>query len=218
VGGTGGGPRRVLVLGSSPRRDGNSWILAEQVAAGAADAGNHVDLVYLPDRLRGTLRDCRECRAADGSCTIDDGYRDLFLGEVLAADALVYATPLYWYGMSGTLKTFFDRMFCYIAHSYPASDHVVERLSGKRTAAVISSEETYLGACLGVIHQLQEMSRYLHHEFAGVVTGIGNRRGDVRRDPAGPLAAARALGGRLFELRVTDYRIDTDRPASTWAE
>ncbi|MBI4694395.1 MAG: hypothetical protein HY749_10250 [Gammaproteobacteria bacterium] len=41
--------------------------------------------------------------------------------------------------------------------------------------------------------------------------GIGNSRGEVARDPAEPLAAAEALGRRLFERRYTDYRIDTPR-------
>ena len=51
----------------------------------------------------------------------------------------------------------------------------------------------------------------------GIVRGIGNRRGDVRLDPSGPLADAHELGRTVFERASTDHRIDTVRPGSTWA-
>ena len=73
----------------------------------------------------------------------------------------------------------------------------VEGLMGKRLALVIASEETYPGAPLGVIHEIQEYARYTHCEFVGVVQGIGNKRGDVTRDPSDPLEQARDLGRRL---------------------
>jgi hypothetical protein len=49
------------------------------------------------------------------------------------------------------------------------------------------------------------------------VRGIGNKRGDVLRDPSDPLAAAHELGRTLFDRQATDYRIDTERAGSTWA-
>jgi sugar phosphate isomerase/epimerase len=52
--------------------------------------------------------------------------------------------------------------------------------------------------------------------LVGVVHGIGNRRGDVHDDPWQPLAAARELGRRLFEVHYSDYRIDTPRSGSVW--
>src|ERR1700754_4849291 len=101
--------KNVLVLSSSPRRDGNSAMMAQAAAAGVRAAGHHVDVVHLADHLQGLLRDCRTCRGADGACTIGDRYEELLRERVLPADGLVIATPLYWYGMSGALKTFFDR-------------------------------------------------------------------------------------------------------------
>ena len=62
------------------------------------------------------------------------------------------------------------------------------------------------------------MSRYLNHSFGGVVTGLGNRRGDADKDPAGPIAEARKMGNRLFDIEVTDYKLDTPRAGSVWAD
>jgi len=210
--------KRVLVLSASPRKDGNSRKLAEALMEGSEEAGNRAELADLNDvMVGGFLRDCRQCRGKDGACSIDDEYGDLLLGRVAKADAIVYATPLYWYGIAAILKNFFDRMVCYTSGSYPDHEAVIARLVGKRSALLISSEESYSGSSLGVIAQLQEMSRYLHHEFVGAVNGIGNSRGEVAEDPADPLAAAQALGRRLFDARYSDYRVDTERTNSVWA-
>jgi multimeric flavodoxin WrbA len=208
--------KRVLVVQSSPRRDGNSALLAAAAAEGARGGGHDVTVAHLDDHVREPLRDCRRCRDADGRCAIGDGYADLLLDGYLPADGIVFATPLYWYGVSGQLKIFLDRMFCYIARSYPDADRVVDGISAKTLGLLVASEETYPGGSLAVVAEMQEFARYTRSTLVGSVRGIGNRRGDVRRDPADPLGGARRLGRELFEVPYTDYRIDTDRPASTW--
>jgi multimeric flavodoxin WrbA len=208
---------RVLVVSSSPRRDGNSFRLAEAALAGAREGGHEAELVHLDDHMRHFLRDCRRCRDEHGRCTIDDGYEELLREHVLPADGIVLATPVYWYGVSGQLKTFFDRLFCFIAASEPDSERFVDGLVGKRLALAVSSEETYPGAILALVHEVQEYARYTHCDFVGVVRGIGNKRGDVLLDPSDPIEAARELGRTLFDRMSTDYRLDTVRPGSTWA-
>jgi multimeric flavodoxin WrbA len=208
----------VLILAASPRADGNSRALAAALREGAEAAGHSVGLVDLNEVMTGGfLRDCRRCRRPDGMCSIQDGYHALIRDDVAAADALVYATPLYWYGIAAVLKNFFDRMVCFVSGSFPQSEEMAAGLTRKRSALLLSSEERYPGASLGVVAQLQELSRYLHHEFVGVVNGIGNKRGEVARDPSGPLGAAHELGRRLFELTCTDYRIDTERSNAVWS-
>jgi multimeric flavodoxin WrbA len=207
---------KVIVLSASPRRDGNSRLLADALDEGARAAGHESEVVDLNEVVSGLLRDCRRCRLPDGRCAIEDRYAELMHGSVLPADGLVYATPLYWYGMAAALKNYFDRMVCYVSASYPQHKLVGERMVGKRVALLLASEESYRGASLGVIAQIQELSRYLHHEFVGVVNGIGNRRGEVLLDPARPVEAARELGGRLFEVHYSDYRLDTMRPNTVW--
>lgn len=208
---------RVLVISASPRRDGNSWTVSEAAAKGAREAGHDVDVVYLSDFVEGMLRDCRGCRLRDGACGIGDGYQRLLLDHVLPADAIVYATPLHWYGMTARLKAFFDRLFCHTAASSPHAERVNAGLPGKRVAVLIACEESYRGATLGLEAQFQELARYLHQELVGVVVGIGNSRGEVECDPGGPLDRAAELGRRLFDVRVTDYRLDTARSNRVWA-
>jgi multimeric flavodoxin WrbA len=209
---------KVLALSSSPRKDGNSRMLAEAVLDGAASRGHDVEIVDLTDVVSAPLRDCRSCRRADGACSIADDYETLLRRQVLSADAIVLATPLYWYGIAGQLKIFIDRIFCYTKADYPHAAEVRRRIVGKRLAVVVTAEESYPGALVGVVAQLQELARYLHHEFVGVVRGVANTRGEVARDPAGPIDQAFTLGARLFDGVVSDYRLDSERSGTIWPE
>jgi len=207
--------KKLLVLVGSPRRDGNSAMLAAAVRRGAERAGTSVSLHFLDDYISGFLRDCRICRDSDGHCTITDRFNVLF-EDFLAANGVVICSPVYWYGLSAQTKAFFDRTFCYYANSYPDSDQVIERMSGKQIGLVLSSEETYPGASLGIIHQLQEYCRYTNSEFVGFVRGIGNKRGEVSLDPGNPLSEAERLGMDLYERKYSDYRLDTPRSGRVW--
>ncbi len=209
---------KALVLSSSPRRNGNSGLLAEAAAAGLKEAGHACDIVYAADGLNNFLRDCRTCRKPNGDCAIDDGYARVFLDLFLPADALIAATPIYWYGMSAQLKAFFDRAFCYVAASYPRSQDVVSAMTGKRVGLLLSSEETFPAVSSGIITQVQEYCRYTNSTFAGLVHGIGNARGDIRNDPGAPLEEARRFGREIFSRHASDYAIDSPRPGRVWRE
>jgi multimeric flavodoxin WrbA len=200
----------------SPRRAGNSALLAAAVQRGAESAGAEVATCFVDDYVASFLRDCPQCRRPNGECGIEDRLRELFFGRYLAARGVVFCSPVYWYGLSAQLKAFFDRTFCYYAASYPRSAQVIERMSRKRIGLVLASEETYPGATLGIIHQIQEFVRYTHSDFVGVVRGIGNSRSEVARDPASPELAAEALGREMFERKYTDYRLDTLRSGKVW--
>jgi multimeric flavodoxin WrbA len=208
---------KALVLSSSPRRNGNSALLAESVREGLAEAGHETEFVFADDILGGFLRDCRKCRKPDGECSIEDGFRSVFLDLYLPADGFIAATPIYWYGTSAQLKAFLDRTFCYYAASYPQSEQVISLMQGKRIGLVLSSEETFPMVSGAVICQIQEFSRYTRSTFVGIVHGYGNARGDVLRDPSDPIKAARRFGNEFFTRHATDYQIDTVRSGRMWS-
>lgn len=208
---------RLLVLVGSPRREGNSAALARAVQQGGEQSGASVSLRFVDDYITSFLRDCRRCRTPTGECSIADGFRGLFLDEYLPAAGVVFCSPVYWYGLSAQMKAFFDRTFCYYAASYPRSAEVVAGMSKKRIGLALASEETYPGASLGIVHQVQEFARYTHSELVGVVRGVGNSRAEVARDPACPLGEAERLGHEIFTRHYSDYRLDTPRSGRVWA-
>lgn len=208
--------RQLLILVGSPRRNGNSAALAAAVQRGAEAVGTTVKSRFLDDYVTGFLRDCRTCRRPDGECAIADRFRELFFDDFLPAHGVVICSPIYWYALSAQTKAFFDRTFCYYAASYPGSAEVIARMAGKRLGLALAAEETYPGAALGIVHQLQEFARYTHSELVGVVRGAGNSRGEVACDPDLPLAVAERLGRDLFTHRYSDYRLDTPRSGRVW--
>ncbi len=207
---------KAFILCSSPRRNGNSALLAGAVRDGLVAAGHTADFVHADDVVSAFLRDCRTCRRADGSCSIEDNFRDVFLNQFLPADGFIAATPVYWYGASAQLKAFFDRSFCYYAASYPGSADVIRQMMGKRIGLVLASEETFPMVSGGIVSQMQEYTRYTRGTFAGVVHGIGNARGEVARDPNDPLGQARRFGETFFSRHASDYQIDTPRGGRVW--
>ncbi|WP_264014994.1 flavodoxin family protein [[Mycobacterium] manitobense] len=212
-------PMKTLVISASPREDGNSHVLAEAAVNGAAAAGHDVEHLFLGEYVDRMLGNCRTCRrASDRGCSLDDRYEALLLEHMLPADGILYAMPLYFYGMPGRLKTVFDRLFCYTANSAPQQDRVVEGIMGKKVGVLISCEESYVGATAGVVAQFQELTRYLNQELVGVVVGNANSRGEIRLDPTDPVSGAFELARRLYTSRVTDYRLDTVRSNKVWGE
>jgi multimeric flavodoxin WrbA len=206
---------RAMILSSSPRRDGNSAALARAAAEGLDEAGHDCDLVYADDILSAFLKDCRKCRLPDGTCSIAASAPPSST-PICRHTGFIAATPIYWYGTSAQLKAFFDRMFCYVAASYPGSSGVMESMKGKRIGLLLSSEETFPTVSSAAVHMFQEFSRYTRSSFVGLVHGIGNARGDVDHDPQSPLLSARRFGREFFTAHASDYQIDTPRSGRVW--
>ncbi len=99
--------KKVLIISSSFRTKGNSARLAEEFAKGASEAGNEVEFVSLHDKKIAFCRGCLVCQKTKRCAILDDA--DLIREKMLHADVLVFATPVYYYGLSGQLKTLLDR-------------------------------------------------------------------------------------------------------------
>lgn len=108
--------KRILIISSSPRRNGNSQLLCEQFQAGAQAAGHMVDLVRIMDKNIGFCRACDGCMRNGGICVLRDDMAEI-LQLFQQADVLVLATPIYFYGISAQMKTFIDR-------TYPVWQHL----------------------------------------------------------------------------------------------
>ena len=99
--------KKVLILSSSPRKGGNSEALASIFAKGAQEAGNQVETVYLRENQYGFCKGCLACQKL-GHCVIKDDAVEIAV-KMHDADVLVFATPVYYYSVSGQLKTMLDR-------------------------------------------------------------------------------------------------------------
>ncbi len=100
--------KKIFIVSSTPRKNGNSDILAEEFARGAREAGHTAEKINLRETELKFCTGCLWCQTHEG-CVLKDGVNPV-LEKVRNADVLVFATPIYYYEMSGQLKTFLDRM------------------------------------------------------------------------------------------------------------
>jgi len=99
--------KHILILSTSLRKNSNSDALTESFAKGAREAGNQVERISLRDKTIGFCKGCLACQKT-GRCVIHDD-ADAIAQKMLHADVLVFATPIYYYEMSGQMKTMLDR-------------------------------------------------------------------------------------------------------------
>ena len=83
-------------------------MLADEFVEGALSAGNDVEKISLVGKEIQFCRGCFACQKL-GRCIIKDDVNDI-LAKVLEADVVCWATPIYYYEMSGQMKTLLDRM------------------------------------------------------------------------------------------------------------
>ncbi len=100
--------KKVIVISTSLRPGSNSDMLADKFMEGAIAAGHDVEKVSLNGK---NIQFCKGCLACQklGRCVINDDVNDI-MARVLKADVVVWATPIYYYEMSGQMKTLIDRM------------------------------------------------------------------------------------------------------------
>jgi len=189
------GQFKVLIVKGSPRARGNSASLAEQVAAGARAAGAQVEDVYLHGLDIRACDGCDFCQGtADMGCAIEDDMQMLY-PKIREADAIVYASPIYWFTVSAQLKLFMDR--CYALGG--GSDYVASHaLAGKRIGIVLTygGDDPFDSGAVNAIRTFQDVFNYIPAEIVGMVYGYASDAGEVR-DNADLMGRAFGLGEEL---------------------
>jgi multimeric flavodoxin WrbA len=189
------GQIKVLIVKGSPRERGNSAALADQVAAGARAAGAHVESIYLHALEIRPCDGCDFCQgAADMGCAIDDDMQILY-PKIREADAVVYASPVYWFTVSAQLKLFMDR--CYALGG--GSDYVANHaLSGKRIGIVLAygGDDPFDSGAINAIRMFQDVFAYIPAEIVGMVYGCASEAGEIQRNKE-LMVKAFELGRRL---------------------
>ena len=112
--------KRVIVISTSLRKGSNSDMLADQFAEGAKAAGHEVEKISLVSKNIQFCKGCLGCQKL-GRCVINDDVNDI-MAKVLQADVVCWATPIYYYEMSGQMKTLIDRMNAMYEQDYHFRD------------------------------------------------------------------------------------------------
>ena len=185
--------KKILVLLGSPRRKGNSAILAERIAAGAAAEGAEAAFVFLHELGIEPCRGCGACQKPKAKrCAIDDAMQPLY-PAMIAADAWIVASPVYWFSMTAQTKLWMDR--CYALPAYAE-----EPFAGKKIAIAMTygGEDPFDSGCVNALRTFQDAYRYAGAEIVGLVYGSASGAGEIKKNK-NVMAAAEELGRALVK-------------------
>lgn len=163
--------KKILVISTSPRKGGNSDALADEFVRGAQETGNQVEKVTLYDKTIGFCKGCLSCQSS-GRCVIRDD-ADTIAQKMRAADVIAFATPIYYYGMCGQMKTMLDRSNPLFSADYQFRDIYL------LAAAAEEDAHTVDGAVTGLMGWIDcfEKASLAGTVFAGGVTAAGEIQG-----------------------------------------
>ena len=174
--------KNILVLTGSPRKGAATDILAAAFAEGAKEAGNTVTTVCAADlKINGCLG-CNHCFKEKGLCVQKDDMSQI-IDKLRKSDALVIASPVYFFGVSAQIKLAIDRTYALLSEGTPV----------KRAALLLTCGDTSAGAAKPSIAMFEAITCYQKWENAGVlVVPALHEPGDIKGRPE--LEQAKRLG------------------------
>ena len=177
---------KILVLMGSPNRKGSTALLVSEFVKGARDAGHQAEVM---DVCHMNIHPCTGCVRCgyEGPCVLKDDVEEI-RERILSSDMIVFATPLYYYGMSAQLKTVIDRFCAY--NSSLSARHLKSAL-----LAVAWNSDDWTFEALEAHYKT--LVRYIGLKDMGMVLGYGCGSPSMTKRSPYP-AEAYALGRGLM--------------------
>ena len=185
--------KNVLVLTSSPRKKGNSTLLASQSAEALKQAGFNVETIFLHGMNIAPCNHCEGCIRQKVCCVQKDEMQTLY-PKIIAADGIILASPIYWCFYNAQLKVFIDRW-------YGMWQNQPDFIKGKPVGVILTYGNTDLNNS-GGIHAVSSLTTtldFLGAKLAGFVYGTTNNVGDAEKDP-GLMTSAWDLGEKIGDM------------------
>lgn len=163
--------KKILILSTSPRIGGNSETLADAFIKGAEEAGHETKKICLYDKRIEFCKGCLACQTTEKCILHDDAEK--IVKQMKAADVLVFATPIYFYEMSGQMKTLLDRTNPLFPSEYEFRDIYLLATSADE------EDSSMDGAVKGLEGWI---SCFEKSHLAGVVRGTGaDKKGEMEK-------------------------------------
>ncbi|TFH13251.1 flavodoxin family protein [Candidatus Bathyarchaeota archaeon] len=168
-------PKRVLIITSSPRKNGNSTILALKAAEGVKAAGGVADIAAIGNLKIAPCNACDACRAKpDAGCVIKDDMQPIYQ-KIEDAEGIIFATPIYWFNVSAQMKLLIDRTYATHRESGYA-------FTGKDVGVILTyeDEDVYVSGGVNALHSFKDIFAYVKANLVGTVYGSANKAGEVQ--------------------------------------
>ena len=168
--------KHVVVLLGSPRRKGNSTVLAKQIIHGVKSVGAKVETFYLNGMNIKPCQGCYACKKKNSTgCAVDDDMQSLY-PKLVESDAWIIASPVYWFNMSAQTKIFIDRCF-----ALWNKDSETNPMYKKRIAIAMSygDSDPFNSGCVNALRSFQDAYRYAGAKIIGMVYGSADEPGEI---------------------------------------
>ena len=152
----------IVLLAGSAHRSGTTAALAREFQRGAEDAGHEVFRFDTAFREVHPCIGCDRCRR-EGVCTFAADDMKRLNPHLLAAEAVVFVSPIYYFDLSAQLKAVIDRFY--------ANDDALH--GGKRALLLTAMADEDLGAAEGADATFRSICAYLQWENAGILNAAG---------------------------------------------
>ena len=100
--------KKVVAFMGSPRKNGNTATLVNEVIRGAQDAGAETTIFNLYDMNIKPCQGCLVCRKT-GHCVMQDDFQNMFK-HIVDADVMVFGSPVYIWQVTAQMKLLWDRL------------------------------------------------------------------------------------------------------------
>jgi len=188
--------RKLFVVYGSSRKNGNSQALTK-IALDQLNTDQYQEIFLFDYHVEPIIDQRHEPSGFD---PIDDDY-ELLVEAMLNHEAVLFVTPLYWYGMSGRLKNFIDRFTQSMRNE---KYDFKEMIKGKKVYVVITGGPAAPVTALPLVQQFQLISQFLSMDFCGYIIGKGVRPLEVLEDEDSVLAA-KQLGKKIKVALENDF-------------
>ena len=156
--------KNIVVLSGSPRKNGNTDMLAAAFAEGAESAGKNITVFRVADMNIAGCRGCGHCFDGSGVCVQKDDAQ-IILNALMNADAYVLASPIYFFSLTAQLRLAIDRTYALLRGKMPATKSALLLTCGAPDEKVAEGAiATYKGMC-----------SHSGREDAGIVIATGLR-------------------------------------------
>jgi multimeric flavodoxin WrbA len=138
--------KRILGIVGSPRKGGNTDVLVSRILEGARDHGARAEKVFLADLEISECDGCYACWRGRHACSKADDMRKLY-PRIARADAIVFGTPVYWFGPTGIMKCFVDR---FVYFTSPANKRKIRNKDGVIAVPFADTSRATAGPVVGM--------------------------------------------------------------------
>lgn len=181
--------KNILVLTGSPRKYGNSDLLANAFIKGTQSKGHNAIKFETAFKTIHGCKACNTCWSTGTACSFHDGFTEL---EPLLekADVIIFASPLYWFGMSAQIKAVIDKFYSYVRPTCK------NQLKIKESILLTCGAENEIEWFNGIIETYRGIVKYMNWQDRGalVVPGV-YEKSDIEKTDA--LQRAEKLGASI---------------------